>query len=73
MVPAMKKPIRVLTNDDGWILSTYGPKISVADLRDKMVAPHAGTPFDTFTWSVGGREVFSYETEIGELFGEGSW
>jgi len=70
MVPAMKKPIRVLTNDDGWILSTYGPQISVADLRDKMVAPHAGTPFDTFTWSVGGREVFSYETEIGERFAQ---
>ena len=31
-----------------------------------MIAPHAHTPCDTFLWSVGGREVFSYETEIGE-------
>ena len=31
-----------------------------------MIAPHAHTPCDTFMWSVGGREVFSYETEIGE-------
>ena len=67
---ATDKPIRILTNDDGWILSTYGPPIRIDELRDKMIAPHANTPFDTFLWSVGGREVFSYETQIGERFAQ---
>lgn len=62
--------MRILTNDDGWILSSYGPPISIEDLRDKMVAPHADSPIDTFLWSVGGREVYSYETQIGERFGQ---
>jgi hypothetical protein len=61
---------RILTNDDGWILSSYGPPITIEDLRDKMIGPHAGSPIDTFLWSVGGREVFSYETEIGERFAQ---
>ena len=46
---AADKPIRILTNDDGWILSNYGPPIRIDELRDKMIAPHANTPFDTFT------------------------
>ena len=67
---AADKPFRILTNDDGWILSNYGPPIRIDELRDKMIAPHANTPFDTFLWSVGGREVFSYETEIAERFAQ---
>ena len=67
-MPSADRPIRVLTNDDGWILGTYGPPIRKEDLCDRMVAPHEGTPFDTFIWNVGGREVFSYETEVGERF-----
>ena len=58
-MPSARRSIRVLTNDDGWILGTYGPPIAVEELRDRMVAPHQGTPFDTFIWNVGGREVFS--------------
>ncbi len=69
-MPSAGRSIRVLTNDDGWILGTYGPPIAVEELRDRMVAPHQGTPFDTFIWNVGGREVFSYETEIGERFAQ---
>jgi hypothetical protein len=64
-----KRP-RVLTNDDGWILGTYPSPISVEQLRDKMVAPHEGSPFDTFMWNIGGREVFSYETHVGERYAE---
>ena len=41
---ATDKPIRILTNDDGWILSTYGPPIRIDELRDKMIGPHAHTP-----------------------------
>ena len=67
---ATDKTTRVVSNDDGWILSTYGPPISIEEIRDKMVGPHAGSPIDTFVWNVGGREVFSYETEIGERFAQ---
>lgn len=69
-MPDMTTKPRVLSNDDGWILSSYGPPITVDQLRDNMVTPHEGSPIDTFLWSVGGREVFSYETEIGERFGQ---
>ena len=66
----MSKP-RVLSNDDGWILSSFGPPITVDEIRDNMVGPFAGSAIDTFLWSVGGREVFSYETDIGERIGQG--
>ena len=62
---------RVLSNDDGWVLSTYGPPITIDQIRDNMVGPHEGSPIDTVLWSVGGREVFSYETDVGERFGQG--
>lgn len=64
-----KKKKRVLSNDDGWILGRYGPPISIEEIRNNMVGPHANSPIDTLLWSVGGREVFSFETEIGERFG----
>jgi hypothetical protein len=62
---------RVLNNDDGWILSRYEPPISIDQLRDNMVGTYAGSPVDTFLWSVGGHEVFEFETNVGERFGEG--
>lgn len=62
---------RVLCNDDGWIMGTYGPPLAPADMRDKMIAPYAGSPVDVFLWSVGGHEVYDYETEVGERFGDG--
>ena len=70
MSATSNKP-RVLSNDDGWILSNYGPPITIDQIRDNMVGPHAGSAIDTFVWCVGGREVFSYETEIGERFADG--
>ena len=62
---------RVLCNDDGWIMGTYGPPLTPADMRDKMIAPYAGSPVDIFLWSIGGHEVYDYETEVGERFGDG--
>lgn len=62
---------RVLCNDDGWIMGTYGPPLTPDDMRDKMIAPYAGSPVDVFLWSIGGHEVYDYETEVGELFGDG--
>lgn len=68
---ASAKRRRVLSNDDGWIIGTYGPPLTPDHLRDYMIAPHAGSPIDVFLWSIGGHEVYDYETEIGELFGSG--
>ena len=60
-----------LIPDDGWIIGTYGPPLTPDHLRDYMIAPHQGSPIDVFLWSVGGHEVYDYETEVGELFGTG--
>ena len=62
---------QILSNDDGWIMGTYGPPLTPDDMRDKMIAPYAGSPVDVFLWSIGGHEVYDYETEVGERFGEG--
>ena len=62
---------RVLCNDDGWILGTYGPPITPEQLREHMVATYAQSPVDLFLWSVGGHEVFDFETDIGERVGDG--
>lgn len=62
---------RVLFNDDGWIMGTYGPPLTLDDMQDKMIAPYAGSPVDVFLWSIGGHEVYDYETDVGERFGDG--
>ena len=66
-----KKNWRILSNDDGWIMGTYGPPLTPDDMREKMIAPYAGSPVDVFLWSIGGHEVYDYETEVGERFGDG--
>lgn len=66
-----QKHWRVLCNDDGWIMGTYGPPLTPDDMWEKMIAPYEGSPVDVFLWSVGGHEVYDYETEVGERFGDG--
>jgi len=61
---------RVMSNDDGWIMNTPSP-LTPEYMWDNMIGPHVGTPIDGFMWSVGGHDTYSYETEIGERFGEG--
>ena len=55
---AYKKYRRVLCNDDGWIMGTSEPPLSVDQIRDKMISPCEGTPVDTFLRSIGGHEVY---------------
>ena len=62
---------RMMFNDDGWILGTYGPPLTPDIMMEKMVAPYEGSPVDVFLWSIGGHEVYDYETDIGERFGDG--
>ncbi|MYE88298.1 hypothetical protein F4X33_04800 [Candidatus Poribacteria bacterium] len=68
---ASQRHWRILSNDDGWIMGTYGPPLLPDDMRNKMIAPYAGSPVDVFLWSIGGHEVYDYETEVGERFGDG--
>ena len=68
---ASRNERRILCNDDGWIMGAYGPPLTPDHLRDNMINPYAGSPVDVFLWSIGGHEVYDYETEVGERFGEG--
>ena len=63
------KTRRVLSNDDGWIMDLSDPPLAIDQMHDNMIAPYGESPVDTFLWSVGGHEVFVYETEVGQRFG----
>ena len=65
------QPPLILFNDDGWITGTYGPPLTPEIMREKMIAPYEGSPVDVFLWSIGGHEVYDYETEVGERLGDG--
>ena len=59
----------IFSNDDGWILGAYDSPLLPERLWDCMIAPQVDTPINTFLWSIGGHEVYDFETEIGERFG----
>ena len=65
------KPRRVLVNDDGWIMGECEPPLTPREFEEEMVATYKGTPVDTLFWSVGGSEIYCYETAIGDIFGRG--
>ena len=60
----------IISTDDAWILSATEPPVTVADLKEKVVDAHKGTPAALW-WSVGDHEVYHYETQVGEIIGEG--
>ena len=60
----------VYCNDDGWIIGACDGELTPEAMWEQMVAPYGDTPVDTFLWSVGGHEVYDYETRVGERFGE---
>ena len=64
---------RVLCNDDGWILSAHEgePPLTPDMIWEQSIGPRQGTPIDTFLWSVAGNEIYTYETAVGERFGDG--
>ena len=70
-MPRSGKTRRVLSNDDGWILGEAPVPISPQYMWDQMIGPHEGSPIDGFLWSIGGHNVYIYETEIGEMIGDG--
>ena len=60
----------IVSTDDAWILSAIEPPVTVADLKEKVVDAHLGTPAALW-WSVGDHEVYNFETQVGEIIGEG--
>ena len=60
----------IIFTDDGWILSATEPPVTADDLRAKVVDGYAGNG-GAFWWSLGDHEVYQYETERGEIFGQG--
>ena len=72
-VTAMSVPTHrsILVNDDGWIISEAQPPLTARDLKEKMVDTYRGTPLGALLWCVGNREVYHFETRVGEMFGAG--
>ena len=60
----------VIFTDDGWILFGTEPPATVQDLKEKVVGSYAATR-SALWWSIGDHEVYHYETEVGEIIGEG--
>ena len=61
----------ILVNDDGWIISEAQPPLTARDLKEKMVDTYHGTPLGALLWCIGNREVYHFETRVGEMFGAG--
>ena len=59
----------IFWTDDGLIMSNARPPLTIDMLRKQMIEPLNGTPASLW-WSVGDHEVYHYETEIGEVFGD---
>ena len=65
-----RKAPPIIFTDDGWIF-TAEKNVTVADLKGKVVDGYAGTG-GALWWSTGDHEVYQFETEIGERFGDDS-
>ena len=61
----------LFVNDDGQIINHTENLLKLSDLKDKMIDTYKDTPLTTLLWSVGGHEVYDYETKIGERIGDG--
>ena len=59
----------IIFTDDGWVMS-HEPPLTPEIIREKMVGAFADTPASLW-WSVGDHEVYAYETQVGEIIGEG--
>ena len=62
---------RLISNDDGWLISSGEVEATPEAIREHMVGTYEDSPVDTVSWCVGNREVYNHETDVGERFGEG--
>jgi len=66
-----RKTRRIISNDDGWIISAHTSLATPESIKELMVDTYEGSPVDVVSWCVGDHEVYDHETEVGERFGEG--
>ena len=59
----------VIYTCDGWIMGAL-KDVTTDDLKTKMIDGYAGTG-GAFGWSIGDHEVCHFETEFGEILGDG--
>ncbi len=62
-----QKKLRLISNHDGGILQLE-PPVTIDHFRESVRA-YAGTPINTVAWCVGGREVYSHDSKVAEVFG----
>ena len=62
-----RKKRRLISNHDGGIMRLEPPL--TADHFRASVRSYRGTPVDAICWCVGDREVYHYDTNVGEVFG----
>ena len=67
MTDSAKRPPLIFT-DDAWIMNEPGP-VTLASMRQRLVEPLAGTGASLW-WNVGNSEVYFFETEVGEIWGQ---
>ena len=70
-MPIDTKNHGILINDDGWLMGEGLPPLTADDLNQRLVSTYANTPVGTLCWCIGGHEVYTYETNIGDRFGAG--
>lgn len=66
-----RKDRRIISNDDGWILSNMTSTVTPGTIKELMVDTYPGSPIGGVSWCVGNSETFEYETEVGERTGDG--
>ena len=69
-MPRSGKVRRVYDNDDAWIMAETDPPLTPDIMWSDMIEPHEGSPVDGWLYSIGGHDVYDYETDIGERTSE---
>ena len=67
----MAKDRRIISNDDGWIMSNMTGPVTPQNIGELMVGTYSGSPIGAVSWCVGTSEPYEYETQVGERTGEG--
>ena len=57
---------KIFSNDDAWMLGFTNPPLTPDKMWEDMIKPHIGSPIKGFMWSVGGHDIWDFETNIGE-------
>ena len=65
-MPRSGKVRRVYDNDDAWIMAETDTTLTPELMSSNMIGPHEGSPVDGWLYSIGGHDVYDYETDIGE-------